>query len=102
MGRKLGSALAIAAREAVLFCFEVPERGVVRLVDGMLLEHGPGASPDAIATIACREVLRDRGVTDEAAVRADVQRRGFRYAPLRLQQTDRTASADSGILPPVP
>lgn len=87
MAGNLKAALALAASEAGLFCFGVDERGVVRLVDGVLLEHGPRASADAVATIACREIVKDKNKNapcDEALVRREVERRGFKYMPLML------------------
>lgn len=82
----MGRALALAASDAGLFTFAVNELRVVRLVDGMLLEYGRGASPDAIATIACREVVRDRGDHSEDSVRREVQKHGFVY--VAIEQSD--------------
>lgn len=87
MAGNLRAALALAASEADLFCFRVEEPGVVRLVDGVLLEHGPRASAHAVATIACREIVKDRNKKapcDEALVRREVESRGFKYMPLML------------------
>lgn len=84
---KLGKALALAASDAGLFCFRIDEPRAVRIVDGVLLEHGPRASADMVATVACREIVKDQNknvACDEALVRSEVERRGFRYAPLTL------------------
>lgn len=75
----LDEALAIAASEARLFCARVPEAEVVQLVDGIQLDYGPGASPDRVATIACRVLLQDSGVVGEEAVCREVLARGFCY-----------------------
>lgn len=74
----LDEALAIAASEARLFCARVPEAGVVRL-DGAQLDYGPNASPDRVATLACRVLLHDRGTLGEDAVASEVRSRGFCY-----------------------
>lgn len=42
---------------------------------------GPGASPEAIATIALRKQLEHDGVSDESQVRALVEDFGFAYVP---------------------
>lgn len=90
---RLRDALALAASEADLLCVPVPDCCAVRLVDGLILEVGPLALPDTVATIACREILRDRGSEpSEAAVRAEVTRRGFRYSsPVVTPRTDATS-----------
>jgi hypothetical protein len=79
----LRRALELAARDAGLFCFRVGERGHVQLVDGVQLEHGPRASADVVATIACRELVKDRGQAGEELVRAEVASRGVKYAEVR-------------------
>jgi hypothetical protein len=70
------------ARAAGLAVVRVAEPGAVRLTKGVL-EVGPGASPSAIATIACRHELRQAGGVDETHVRALVQAHGFDYEPAR-------------------
>ena len=74
----------VASPEADLFFDDLPDGGgVVRLVHGVLLEYGPDASADAIATVACWEIVKGRGESSEEAVRAELARHGFRYvAPL--------------------
>jgi hypothetical protein len=66
------------ARDAGLYVVPVAERGVVRLARGVL-EVGPDASPDAIATIALRLQLEHDNVRDERAVRELVADFGFEY-----------------------
>jgi len=71
------------AREIGLFVIPIEESGVARLVRGVL-EVGPDASPDVIATIACRRQLEIDGLhATEAAVRELVEAFGFEYVPSR-------------------
>lgn len=72
------------ARDADLFVVPVAEYGAVRVVDGVL-EVGPSASPDAIATVALRRQLAMAGEKDEAAVRELVEGFGYRYVPERVR-----------------
>ena len=65
----------VLARRAGLYLLDVEAPGV-RVVGGVL-ETGPGATADAIATVAIRSKLRTR---DERKVRAEVVSQGFRYA----------------------
>lgn len=84
----LEAALALA-REAGIFCLVVVnEPRAVRFVpDAVLygrrgaLLFGRHASADAVATIACREIVTAAtgASVDEGAVRLEVERRGFRY-----------------------
>lgn len=66
------------ARDADLFVVPIDDYGAVRVNRGVL-EVGPDASPDAIATLACRRQLRADGVHDEGAVRDLVTALGFDY-----------------------
>jgi hypothetical protein len=79
------------AREIGLFVMPIEESGVARLVRGVL-EVGPNASPDVIATIACRRQLEIDGLRGEAAVRELVEALGFAYVPTREQRERSDAS----------
>lgn len=70
------------ARDADLFVVRVDDYGAVRLNRGVL-EVGPDASPDAIATLACRRLLHDDGEHDETLVKRFVESLGFAYEPSR-------------------
>lgn len=70
------------ARDADLFVVRIADYGVVRVRAGVL-EVGPQASPDAIATVACRRLLELDGVRDECAVKAFVETLGAAYVPPR-------------------
>jgi len=75
-------ALAIA-NAADLFVIRVADPGVVRLAGGVL-EIGPGASWDAIASTGCRRDLARKGIFDERAVMREVEAYGYRYvAPVQ-------------------
>lgn len=69
------------ARDAGFFVVPVAG-GTVRVCDGVL-EVGPDASPDAIATIACRQQLHEIGVFDEASARELVESLGYAYVTQR-------------------
>ena len=75
------------ARDADLFVVPVEDLGAIRVVRGVL-EVGPGASPDAIATIACRRLLQLDGIHDEGAVRQFVEHLDFAYVPERERRKD--------------
>jgi hypothetical protein len=81
------------ARDADLFVVPVEDYGAVRVNRGVL-EVGPNASHDAIATVACRRQLQLDGITDEASVRELVERFGFNYEP---QEVPERESKISGI-----
>jgi hypothetical protein len=68
------------ARDADLVVVRVAEHGVVRVNRGVL-EVGPEASSDAIATLACRRLLRGDGEQDEQLVQRFVESLGFAYVP---------------------
>lgn len=68
------------ARDADLFVVRVADYGVVRVNRGVL-EVGPDASSDAIATLACRRLLRSDGEHDELLVQRFVESLGFAYVP---------------------
>lgn len=68
------------ARQAQLLLMPVREIGVVRRV-GSVLEVGPLASADEIATVSCRCMLARTGAHAEAAVLDLVERYGFAYVP---------------------
>lgn len=68
------------ARAADLVMMPVADVGAVRRVGGVL-EIGPLASPDAIATASCRCILARDGVHDEMEVMDLVERYGFDYVP---------------------
>lgn len=68
------------ARDANLLVMPVEDYGAVRVVSGVL-EVGPNASPDAIATLACRRQLQLDGLNDEGEVRTLVEDFGFEYVP---------------------
>lgn len=46
-----------------------------------MLEVGPGATDDAIASVGCRRWLALRGIHDEAKVKALVELHRFGYVP---------------------
>lgn len=81
------------ARDIGFFVVPVEDHGVAR-VNGGVLEVGPDASPDAIATLACRRQLGREGVSDEDAVRELVEALGYEYVPSHEQ---RLASGCSGL-----
>ena len=88
-----GSRARKLARDAGLTVVSVADRGAVRLVRGVL-EVGPDASPDAIATIACRYELRQDGlVVDERHVEELVQTHGFLYEPAREMRSRKSGIA---------
>lgn len=67
------------ARQADLTLLPSREQGLVRQ-QGPWLHVGPGASDDAIVSIACRRLLlRERGLADEEIVRERVRAFGYRY-----------------------
>lgn len=68
------------ARAADLVLMPVGELGVVRRVGGVL-EVGPLACADEIATAGCRCLLAHSGVHDETEVMDLVERYGFAYVP---------------------
>jgi hypothetical protein len=68
------------ARDADLFVVRVADYGVVRVNRGVL-EVGPDASSDAIATLACRRLLQSDGECDEPLVQRFVESLGFAYEP---------------------
>jgi len=78
------------ARDADLFVVNVADYAVVRITDGRL-EVGPGASPDAIATVACRRHLELDGEYDERLVKEFVESLGYQYEP------DQESARSSGI-----
>ncbi|HEX6239992.1 MAG TPA: hypothetical protein VFZ61_03825 [Polyangiales bacterium] len=59
----------------------------MRVVRGVL-EVGPNASPDAIATLACRKICERDGLHTEAAVVELVADFGFVYTPAREQRPE--------------
>lgn len=69
--------LAIANGFQVLM---VSDLAAVRVV-GSSLEIGPLASPDLIATVACRRALEARGVFGELALVEKVEALGYAYEP---------------------
>jgi hypothetical protein len=78
------------ARDADLIVVRIADYAVVRITDGRL-EVGPDASPDAIATIACRRHLELDGDYDEQQVKGFVESLGYEYVP------DREQARDSGV-----
>lgn len=66
------------ANAADLFVIQVSQPGRVLQVGG-ILEVGPGASPDAIATIGSRRELARQGVHDEREVMRLVESYGYEY-----------------------
>lgn len=67
------------ARQADLTLLPSRKQGLVRQ-QGPWLHVGPGASDDAIVSIACRRLLlRERGVSDEESVREQVRNLGYQY-----------------------
>lgn len=68
------------ARQAQLLLMPVREIGAVRRV-GCVLEVGPLASADEIATVSCRCLLARSGVHSETEVLGLVERYGFAYVP---------------------
>lgn len=60
-----------------------------------VLEVGPGASPDAIATLACRVQLERDGLNNEQGVRELVEAFGYEYTPDRSSHELRKVSGVS-------
>lgn len=60
----------------------VERSGVREHRQSKVIELGPFASDDELATIACRAFVRRKGRFDEHRVRRVVEHHGFRYAPL--------------------
>jgi hypothetical protein len=73
----------------------VPVRdGVLRVRDGVL-EVGPDASFDAIATLACKRQLELDGAYTEAEARELVEHFGYKYEPA-CAQLKRAGACASG------
>lgn len=85
-----GASARNLARDAGLFVVRISDYGAIREQRGVL-EVGPGASADAIATLACRRMLHDDGDHDEAAVQSFVESLGYAYVPEREQREDRAS-----------
>jgi hypothetical protein len=82
------------ANLAYLHVRRVPERGLARR-EGPYLIIGPRAHCDAIATIACKRIVELRGEACTAkAVRAEVEKHGFKYLP---EQAARLRKADGPL-----
>jgi hypothetical protein len=90
MSEARGARARNIARDAGLVVIPVRTTGTIRLVGGVL-ELGPGASPDAVATVACRAILARDGVTDETLVNELATAMGFEYVP------SREARSESGV-----
>lgn len=75
------------ARDAGFHVVPVDDFGVVRVVRGVL-EVGPDASPDAIATLACRRICERDGLNTEDAVQKLVADFGFEYTPTRNERPE--------------
>lgn len=71
----------VLARRAGFFVIPDAEPGVVQ-PDEDILHFGQHASPGEIATLACRRMLRKRGIYNEAQVLRAVEARGYSYVPL--------------------
>jgi hypothetical protein len=81
------------ARDANLIVMRIAEYGAVRVRDGVL-EVGPDAPPDAIATVACRHLLAREGESSERCVQSMVESLGYEYSPQREQ---RIRTSSSGV-----
>lgn len=79
MDTRGGGAVVLARAQGYLIVL-VAELGIVR-IRGVKLEVGPFASPDLIATIACRRGLEYRGIFGEVEVANDVEAHGYSYHP---------------------
>ena len=85
-----GAVARALASAADLFVARVEEPMIVRQRRGVL-EVGPGADDNEIATVACRRLLAIDGMFDERAVAALVESYGFDYlapAPMWSQARD--------------
>jgi hypothetical protein len=55
------------------------------------MEVGPDASPDEIATLACRTMLVGDGASDEQLVRGFTESLGFVYVPRQIAAAPKDA-----------
>lgn len=84
----------VLARRAGMFIVLTSEPGAVRLTDDVLEVGGGLASPDEVATIACRRALARRGVRCEARVALEVEAHGYSYLS-KLPPSELAASSAS-------